>query len=401
MSRICILGGGFGGLYTALQLNQLPWTVQPEIILIDRNDRFVFSPLLYELITGELETWEIAPTFSELLSGSGVRFVQGNVTDIDIANCQVSLTNSLLPTEVISFKYDRLVLALGGETPVDLVSGALEYAIPFRTLADAQRLQLRLLQLEQSKPEKIRVCIAGAGSSGVELACKISDRLQGIGRVRIVDRNTSILANSPISNRIAAERALASRGIWTDLCTNVAHIGDGEILLNYASGSDTLPVDIVLWTVGNSLSKLARSLNLPHSSGRGQIIIEPTLQVQGHEQIFALGDIAECRDPAGQILPATAQVAFQQAQYCARNVWASLNQHALIPFTYLALGEFMSLGKDNAAMSIFGQFGVEGVPALIARRLAYLLRMPTFQHQVKVGFNWLSRPLFDFLKGSR
>lgn len=397
MSRICILGGGFGGLYTALQLTQLPWTVQPEITLIDRNDRFVFSPLLYELITDELEAWEIAPTFSELLAGSGIQFIQGNVTAVDTANCQVSVTTPLLPMEVLNFKYDRLVLAIGGETPVDLVSGALEYAIPFRTLADAQRLQLRLHQLEQSKPEKIRVCIAGAGSSGVELACKISDRLQGLGRVRLIDRNPQILTNSPESNRIAAERALASRDIWTDLSTSVAQIGDGEITLNYANGTDTLPVDIVMWTVGNTLSKLVRSLNLPHSS-RGQIITEPTLQVKGHNQIFALGDMAECRDSSGQILPATAQVAFQQAQYCARNVWASLNNHSLAPFTYLALGEFMSLGKDNAAMSVFGQFGIEGMPALVARRLAYLLRMPTLQHQVKVGFNWLSRPIFDFLK---
>jgi demethylphylloquinone reductase len=398
MSRICILGGGFGGLYTALQLTQLPWRVQPEITLIDRHDRFVFSPLLYELITEELEAWEIAPTFSELLAGSGIQFVQGTITGVDTANCQVSVTTPLLPEEVLNFKYDRLVLAIGGETPVDLVAGALEYAIPFRTLADAQRLQLRLMQLEQSKPEKIRVCIAGAGSSGVELACKISDRLQGLGRVRLIDRNSQILTNSPESNRIAAERALASRDIWTDLSTTVGNIGDGEITLNYANGTDTLPVDIVMWTVGNTLSKLVRSLNLPHSSGRGQIITESTLQVKGHESIFALGDMAECRDASGQILPATAQVAFQQAQYCARNVWASLNNHSLAPFTYLALGEFMSLGKDNAAMSVFGQFGIEGMPALVARRLAYLLRMPTLQHQVKVGFNWLSRPLLDMLR---
>ncbi len=399
MSRICILGGGFGGLYTALQLAQLPWTVQPEIILIDRHDRFVFSPLLYELITGELETWEIAPTFSELLTGTGIEFVQGNVTAVDIVNSQVSVINSLLPTQVLNFRYDRLVLAIGGETPIDLVPGALEYAIPFKTLADAQRLQLRLHQLEQSKPEKIRVCIAGAGSSGVELACKISDRLQGVGRVRLVDRNQTILTNSPISNRLAAERSLASRDIWTDLSTSVERIDDGEITLNYLNGTDTLPVDIVMWTVGSNLSKLARSLNLPQSSGRGQILTEPTLQVKGHNQIFALGDIAECRDASGQILPATAQVAFQQAQYCARNVWASLNQHPLTNFTYLALGEFISLGIDNAAMSVFGRFGLEGMPANIARRLAYLLRMPTLSHQVKVGFNWVSRPLLDLVRG--
>ena len=77
--RICILGGGFGGLYTALRLSQLPFskTEKPEIVLVDRRDRFLFVPLLYELLTGELQTWEIAPPFAELLQNTGVRFCQG------------------------------------------------------------------------------------------------------------------------------------------------------------------------------------------------------------------------------------------------------------------------------------------------------------------------------------
>ena len=135
-ARICILGGGFGGLYTALRLSQLPWTKQekPEIILVDRSDRFLFSPLLYELMTGELQTWEIAPPFEELLAGTGVRFHQGIVTGIDLSAKHVQLQDGhALP-------YDRLVVSLGGETPLDLVPGSAEYALPFRSIADAYRL---------------------------------------------------------------------------------------------------------------------------------------------------------------------------------------------------------------------------------------------------------------------
>src|ERR687886_893388 len=85
-TRICILGGGFGGLYTALRLSQLPWEKpqQPEIILVDQNDRFLFTPLLYELLTGELQTWEIAPPYEELLVNTGVRFTQAAVAGIDV-----------------------------------------------------------------------------------------------------------------------------------------------------------------------------------------------------------------------------------------------------------------------------------------------------------------------------
>ena len=95
-SRICILGGGFGGLYTALRLSQLPWEPfsEPAITLIDRGDRFLFSPLLYELVTGELQAWEIAPNFEDLLAGTPIRFQQATVTGLDIEARQVQLADS-------------------------------------------------------------------------------------------------------------------------------------------------------------------------------------------------------------------------------------------------------------------------------------------------------------------
>ena len=177
-TRICILGGGFGGLYTALRLSQLPWTKpeKPEIVLVDRSDRFLFSPLLYELMTGELQTWEIAPPFEELLAGTGVRFHQATVANIDLEAQRVQLQDG------VDLTYDRLVLALGGETPLNQVTGAGEYALPFRTVADAHRLEERLRVLEESDAEKIRVAIVGGGYSGVELACKLADRLGDRGR---------------------------------------------------------------------------------------------------------------------------------------------------------------------------------------------------------------------------
>jgi demethylphylloquinone reductase len=398
MTRICILGGGFGGLYTALELARLPWADRPEIVLIDRSDRFVFTPLLYELVTGELQTWEIAPPFLDLLVGTGIQFMQGTVTSIDtgvdIGDRKVHLTVTESPT---TLSYDRLVLAIGGETSLNLVPGAAEYAIPFRNLADVQRLESKLQELEASDREKIRICIAGAGASGVELACKLADRLKSRGRVRLVERDATILTNSPVPNRIAAERALTSRGIWTDLATSVSQVMESEIALDYLGGSDTLPVDIVMWTVGNGLSKLGYNLGLPQNSRSGRILTETTLQVKGHEDIYALGDLAECYDFDGTLVPTTAQAAYQQSQYCARNIWVSLTQpnRPQSPFRYLPLGEFMSLGVDNASLAFLDKFALEGAPAYIFRRLAYLMRMPTLQHQLKLGFNWLSRPVKD------
>lgn len=390
--RICILGGGFGGLYTALRLSQLPFpkAEKPEIVLVDRRDRFLFVPLLYELLTNELQTWEIAPPFTELLENTGVRFCQGTVCGIDLETKRVQLHNGP------EFACDRLVLALGGETPLDMVNGAVEYAYSFRTLKDAYRLEERLRFLEAKNTDKIRVAIVGAGYSGVELACKLADRLGEKGRVRLVEQSDMILRTSPEFNRDAATKALEKRQVWTDLETSVDSIGSDTISLMYKGQLDILPVDIVLWTVGTQVSQAVRSLPLKQNQ-RGQLITTPTLQIVDRPDIFALGDIAECHDASGQKLPTTAQVAFQQADYTAWNIWASLTGRPLLPFRYQPLGEMMTLGIDNATMAGLG-IQLDGQLAHIARRLAYLYRMPTFDHQVKVGFNWISRPIQDLLK---
>jgi demethylphylloquinone reductase len=389
--RICILGGGFGGLYTALRLSQLPFSKQekPEIVLVDRRDRFLFVPLLYELLTGELQTWEIAPPFAELLENTGVRFCQGTVCGIDLEAKRVQLHDGP------EFACDRLVLALGGETPLDMVTGAVEYAYSFRTLKDAYRLEERLRFLETNNSDKIRIAIVGAGYSGVELACKLADRLGEKGRLRLVEQSDMILRTSPEFNRESATKALEKRHVWIDLDTTVDSIASDTISLTYKGQLDVLPVDIVLWTVGTQVSQAVRSLPLKQNQ-RGQLIVNPQMQIVDRPHIFALGDIAECHDATGQKIPATAQVAFQQADYTAWNIWASLTDRPLLPFRYQPLGEMMTLGIDNATLAGLG-IKLDGQLAHIARRLAYLYRMPTFDHQLKVGFNWISKPIQDLL----
>ncbi|MEO6860352.1 MAG: NAD(P)/FAD-dependent oxidoreductase [Microcoleus sp.] len=390
--RICILGGGFGGLHTALRLSQLPYskTEKPEIVLVDRRDRFLFVPLLYELLTGELQTWEIAPPFAELLQNTGVRFCQGTVSGIDVESKRVQLRDGP------EIPCDRLVLALGGETPLDMVKGAFEYAYSFRSLDDAYRLEERLRFLEASDTDKIRVAIVGAGYSGVELACKLADRLGDKGRVRLVEQGDTILRTSPEFNREAANKALEKRKVWIDLETSVEAIESDTISLLYKGQLDVLPVDIVLWTVGTQVSQAVRSLPLKQNH-RGQLIVNSQMQIIDHPDIFALGDLAECHDATGQKVPSTAQTAFQQADYTAWNIWASLSDRPLLPFRYQPLGEMITLGIDEATLTGLG-IKLDGQLAHIARRLAYLYRMPTFDHQLKVGFNWISKPIQELLK---
>jgi NADH dehydrogenase len=393
-TRICILGGGFGGLYTALRLSQLPWEKpqRPEIILVDQNDRFLFSPLLYELLTGELQTWEIAPPFEELLVNTGVRFTQATVAGINIDERRVQLQDGP------EFSYERLVLALGGETPLDMAPGAAEYAIPFRTIADAYRLEERLRILEESDADKIRVAIVGAGYSGVELACKLAERLGERGRLRLIELGDLILRTSTDFNRDAAHKALDDRNVWIDLETGVESIGPDTISLLYKGQVDTIPVDLVLWTVGTRVASVVRSLPLKQSK-RGQLTTTPTLQVVDHPEIFALGDLADCRDAVGQQVPVRLKLRSSR-QITQLGISGLLSQgRPLLPFRYQNLGEMMTLGTDNATLTGLG-VKLDGPLAHIARRLAYLYRMPTLDHKLKVGFNWIARPLLDLLSGN-
>ena len=389
--RICVLGGGFGGLYTALNLTQFPWNsaTPPEITLVDQRDRFLFAPLLYELLTGELETWEIAPPFAELLAGTPIQFQQQAVTTIDVDQKTVELADQS------TLEYDYLVLALGGETPMDLVPGAADHAIPFRTVADAYRLEEALKRVEQSDQEKIRVAIVGGGYSGVELACKLAERLGDRGRLRIIEMADRILRTSPDFNRDAAMKALSDRHVLLDLETRTSMITANTITLSYNDQDDELPVDIVMWTVGTKVADIVKTLPLAKTN-RHQLKVNAKLQVIDRSEIFALGDLAESFDATGQRVVSTAQSTLQQAQYVAWNIWACDRDRPLLPFRYQHLGEMMTLGLDNATLTGMG-LTLDGPLAHVARRLAYLYRMPTFEHQIKVGLNWVTKPIQDLL----
>jgi demethylphylloquinone reductase len=390
-SSIVILGGGFGGLYTALRLSQFPWPQgQPSITLVDQHSNFLFSPLLYELVTHELDTWEVAPPFTELLADTNVQFRQDTVGGIDLAQQQVFLNSGE------TLDYSHLVLALGGETPLNIVPGASEYAFPFRSVEDAHRLKDQLRLLEASEQDTIRVVVAGAGPSGVELACKLADRLGDRGRIRLIDRNDSILKHSPRFNQVAAQKALDNRGVWIDLDTNLKQVTADSVVLHYKNQEDTIPVDLVLWTVGNAIAQPIRDLPVSHTA-TGRIPTNVTLQVAEYPNVFALGDLADCRDANQVQVPTTAQSALQQSDCAAWNIWALLNQRPLLPFRYTHLGEILTLGTDTAALAGLG-VTLDGPFAYLARRLVYLGRMPTLEHQLKVGMNWITKPLIAFFQ---
>ncbi|KAK4264678.1 hypothetical protein QN277_025820 [Acacia crassicarpa] len=441
--RVCILGGGFGGLYTALRLESLVWSddKKPQVLLVDQCERFVFKPMLYELLSGEVDEWEIAPRFSDLLANTSIQFLQDRVKLLHPSDHwgrdgppASSCGGTVHLESGLSIEYDWLVLALGAEAKLDFVPGATQFALPFTTLEDAIKVNNNIKTLERKyfgKDSQISVAVVGCGYAGVELAATVAERLKDKGVVRAINAENMICPTAPPGNREAALKVLSSRKVElllgylvrcirreSDLESSDTLTGEGEKQGNQAvHDSDkyvlelqpterglqrrVLEADLVLWTVGSksSLTQIEPSdLSLPLPlNGRGQAETDETLRVKGHPRIFALGDSSALRDSHGRILPATAQVAFQQADFAGWNLWAAINGRPLLPFRFQNLGEMMTLGRNDAAISpsFIEGLTLEGEIGHTARKLAYLLRLPTDEHKLKVGISWFFKSAID------
>ncbi|GAB4229787.1 MAG: NAD(P)/FAD-dependent oxidoreductase [Stanieria sp.] len=393
--KICILGGGFGGLYTALYLSNSDRVKsgQWEINLIEPKDNFLFTPLLYELLTEELQPWEIAPSYQKLLIGTKINFYQDQANKIDLKNRQVYLQQGQL------LNYDYLVLSIGRKNKLLDLPGLNTHTLTFRSLADAQRLKEKLRILEASGRKKIRIAVIGAGANGIELACKISDRLLGKAQVLLIDRGKEILKNFSSGIKKAALKSIKNKQIQLYLETNVQQIDAEQITLIKDEQLNTFPVDLVLWTAGTETIQLINELGCQQNSF-GQLLTRPTLQLIDYPEVFALGDVADIRNSKTRSVPITAQAAYQQASHAAKNLQAAIQGKQLKRFYYLHLGDMLTLGKGVAVISSFG-INLSGSLAGQLRRLIYIQRLPTLRHRWQVFKNLLLSQKRSFSKQDR
>lgn len=382
-NRVVIVGGGFAGLYTALALAQKPG--HPPILLIEPNERFLFLPLLYELLSGELRRWEIAPLYDRLLASQGVAWLRDRVTAIDTAR------HCLRTASGLERPYGRLVLATGSQLNHFGLEGVAEHALSFRSLEDVDRLQALIARLRQDRRPLQRLAIVGAGPSGVELACKVADLLDGAAVVELIEQGPTALPDARSFNREQALLALQRRDVRLRTRTRVKAVKADQLLLAPVGTADdgrdhSLPVDGVIWTAGFQVTPPPIT-PAPPQDGRGRLLCDPDLRLQGQKEVFVVGDLAA---PAGAASwPATAQVAFQQSSCTAANLMRSLEGEPLEPFRWNDLGEMLSLGQGEAALT-GGGLTLAGPAAYQLRRLAYLSRLPGLAHQVRVAAGWLA-----------
>ena len=372
-SPIVIVGGGFAGLYTALELARRPG--HPPLLLVEPRDRFVFLPFLYERLSGELPLWQMAPRYDALLAGHGIGWQRDRVAAVEPDSCHVVLESGQ------HLHYSQLVIATGAKPDSFGIPGVEDHALRFHSLEDVEALRTQLPTIRN------RVAIVGAGPSGVELACKLADLLRGQASVELIERGERCLPQAKAFNRSQAELALQQRDVRLRCQCGVQAVQAGQLTLQDAQGqSSTLAVDAVVWTAGQRTALPAGSLA---TDARGRLRCNASLQLESDSRIFSLGDTASV--PHDPELPATAQVAFQQAQLLARNLLLARENQPLEEFKWKDLGEMLSLGVGDATLTGMG-LTLAGSSAYQLRRWTYLTRLPGCRLPLQVAAGWLSAP---------
>lgn len=400
--NIAVIGGGHAGISAALRLVSLPWTrlTRPSVTLIDKSEHFTFLPMLYELALSQVEEWEIAPKFEDLLADSGVSFLQGQVENLDLSSgaAEGSRTGGKTRGE-FRVPFDRLVLALGAQAAgLQVVPGAREFAMPFWNLKDALALKERVAMLRKTKSsgQVINIVVVGGGYSGVEIASCLADELSTAASILVVDSSDRLLQNGTNFNRQTSEEALKLGGVVCEYRSRVIEITKDEVAVRRKGDEEKVtryPADLVIWTAGSSANANLPNFDIPLDE-RGRIIVDSFMQVKDFEgRLFALGDAAST-SPSSRYA-GTAQVATQQAEYAAWNTWASLTGKPKLEYRYAHLGEMMVLGSKNATVTTSVGLELDGAPAWAARRIAYLARMPTDRHRVRVAASWAANPLLS------
>lgn len=387
MAHVVFLGLGFGGLYALRHLlSDLP--AGTRLTAIDQRDRFVFTPLLYEYLTGELEANVVAPLYSTLLPQDRVRLIRDEVSEVDLAGSRLHLEGG----ETIDF--DLLVLAPGSVPAFHGVSGAATHGVPFYSFEDADRLGTALRVNEWAGGSR-PVCVVGGGVVGIELSfalaefLELSGHLPGTTPVIVLEAMPEILRGLSDGLRRLARRKLAESGIEIRTSVKILEVSDNGVV--YSNGGVTRQdATAVAWAAGIQPNPLLDRLPAERHGKHG-IQVEKTLQLPGYPHIFVVGDaISYPGRVEGDPLPDTAQAAFQQAEIVADNVRTILEGGApRREYRYGHLGDFLRIGRREAIADLRGVVFDSGAGSL-ARRAAYLFRMPDWAIRSSAIKQWLT-----------
>lgn len=362
-ARVVVVGAGFAGLSAAKALANSG----AEVTLIDRHIYSTFQPLLYEVATGGLNPGDVAHALRIFTRRKGLRYRHGTLSSLDAERRQLVLESGE------SLSYDYLVLATGAAVNYFGVPGAAEHAFSLYSRADAVTLRDALMaRLEQRAATGagggVTLVVVGGGPTGIETAGALAelrntalavafpelDRRQM--RVVLVEQAADLLGPFHPRLRRYTLRQLRQRGVEVRLGAAIRAVGADTVTLE---GNETLPADLTVWAAGVGVPTAVAEWSLPQGKG-GRLVVQADLRVEGHERIFAAGDLALCGTDG---LPQLAQPAIQTGRHAGRQIGRLMLAQPTEPFRYKDKGIMATIGRRAAVVQVPFGIRLAGTPA--------------------------------------
>lgn len=405
--RIVIVGGGFGGVAVAQELERLVRPIQAEIHLISRENFFLFNPMLPDVAGGSIEPHHILNSLRQLCPRTTVSV--GVVRRMDFERKLVEFVHG--PREDLEeVPFDYLVLAFGAVSNFSELTGMAQHALGLKTVGDALRLRNHVVSmLEEADvepdPERRRqltsFVVVGGGFSGVETVAELNDFVHGAlrhyrriassdVRVVLVHAMPRILPELSEHLALAAMKRLQQRGVEVRLNAMLDGCTEGEAILK---GGEEIVTRTLVCTIGTASNPLLALLPCEKDE-RGRIKVNEFLEVVGLHNVWALGDCAAIPNRVtGALAPPTAQFAQREGKVVAHNVAATLTGRPRQGFGYGGLGQFVSVGHRFAVGNIMG-VGVSGFVGWWLWRTVYLFKLPGLSRKARVAIDWMLDLLF-------
>lgn len=398
--KVVIIGAGFGGLYAAHQLAGKP----ADVLLIDRKNFHTFTPLLYQVATCGLDPSEIAyPVRHIVYDKPNIRFMMGEVVDIQYTSQQIRVKSD---GTVLTETYDYLIVAAGSVTNYFGNISVERSAFGLKDLSEAVVLRNHVLKLferaawaddPEYKKALTTMVVVGGGATGLETAGALCELYNYVLRqeyhqsndmtahVILVEASDRLLAPYPETLQQAALHQLASLGVEVILGNPVEEAGEDFIRLQ--DGREIATYTIV-WAAGVKASPLAALLGTELQRG-GRIAVQPTLEVIGHSNVYAVGDIAYLEDTNGQPYPQLIPVAKQQGIHAARNILRRAAGESQFAFRYYDRGIMATIGRRRAVAWIYNRIPVTGFIAWVVWLGLHLIWLLGFRNQASVLIGWI------------
>jgi NADH:ubiquinone reductase (H+-translocating) len=398
--RIVVAGAGFAGISTLAELAKHIEPGEAEVTLVDQHNYHMFTPLLYQVSTGAVDSENLTYPLRRFCSTRGFRFICSKIYGLNPMD-------QVLTTSAGQIEYDYLVFGLGSQTNYFGMQEVQDRSFSLKTVEHANKLHQRIVRNFElaatiSDPEERRrlltFIIVGGGATGIELTGSLHDLVQhnmikfypeienDEARIILIEASDHVLPGiNPKIGEIAVKR-FEEIGIDVQLNTRVAGIRDNAVI---TVDEKLIHGDVIVWTAGIRPNPISAGLAVEKARD-GRVIVDEHLRIPAVSNIFALGDSAASIDPeSGDTLPPNAAVAVQEGEVTGRNLASIVRGEPLQPFTYQPMGELIALGRLKAAAEI-GPVVFNGTLAWIIWRMVYLTKLMGTRNRAGLVVDWIA-----------